>query len=147
MTALEKIREWIKTYPGCSQLRDLSVDYTDEVPANGGVNPSGLLEVSRKRDILGNVTVLNQYSFTLYFVFAKAPGDDVGAEENAQWLMDFQDWVQSQSITGKAPVFGDAPRQETIKAQNGSLFTADSEGTAVYSAQLSVQFIKRYEVN
>lgn len=147
MTALEKIRDWIKTYPGCSQLRDLSVDYTDEVPANGGVNPSGLLEVSRKRDILGNVTVLNQYSFTLYFVFAKAPGDDVGAEENAQWLMDFQDWVQSQSITGKAPVFGGDPRRETIKAQNGSLFTADSEGTAVYSAQLSVQFIKRYEVN
>ena len=147
MTALEKIREWIKTYPGCSQLQELSVDYTDEVPANGGVNPSGLLEVSRKRDIFGNVTVTNQYSFTLYFVFAKAPGDDVGAEENAQWLMDFQDWVQSQSITGKAPVFGDAPRQETIKAQNGSLFTADSEGTAVYSAQLSVQFIKRYEVN
>lgn len=147
MTALEKIREWIKTYPGCSQLQELSVDYTDEVPANGGVNPSGLLEVSRKRDILGNVTVLNQYSFTLYFVFAKAPGDDVGAEENAQWLMDFQDWVQSQSITGKAPVFGDDPRRETIKAQNGSLFTADSEGTAVYSAQLSVQFIKRYEVN
>jgi hypothetical protein len=147
MTALEKIREWIKTYPGCSQLQELSVDYTDEVPANGGVNPSGLLEVSRKRDILGNVTVLNQYSFTLYFVFAKAPGDDVGAEENAQWLMDFQDWVQSQSITGKAPVFGGDPRRETIKAQNGSLFTADSEGTAVYSAQLSVQFIKRYEVN
>lgn len=147
MTALEKIREWIKIYPGCSQLQELSVDYTDEVPANGGVNPSGLLEVSRKRDILGNVTVTNQYSFTLYFVFAKAPGDDVGAEENAQWLMDFQDWVQSQSITGKAPVFGDAPRQETIKAQNGSLFTADSEGTAVYSAQLSVKFIKRYEVN
>lgn len=147
MTALEKIREWIKTYPGCSQLRDLSVDYTDEVPANGGVNPAGLMEVTRKRDILGNVTVLNQYSFTLYFVFAKAPGDDVGAEENAQWLMDFQDWVQSQSITGKAPVFGGDPRRETIKAQNGSLFTADSEGTAVYSAQLSVQFIKRYEVN
>ena len=147
MTALEKIREWIKTYPGCSQLQELSGDYTDEVPANGGVNPSGLLEVSRKRDILGNVTVLNQYSFTLYFVFAKAPGDDVGAEENAQWLMDFQDWVQSQSITGKAPVFGGDPRRETIKAQNGSLFTADSEGTAVYSAQLSVQFIKRYEVN
>lgn len=147
MTALEKIREWIKTYLGCSQLQGLSVDYTDEVPANGGVNPSGLLEVSRKRDILGNVTVTNQYSFTLYFVFAKAPGDDVGAEENAQWLMDFQDWVQTQSITGKAPVFGDAPRQEIIKAQNGSLFTADSEGTAVYSAQLSVQFIKRYEVN
>ena len=147
MTALDKIQDWIKTYPGCSQLRELSVDYTESDPANGGVNPAGLTEVSRKRDILGNVTVTNQYSFTLYFVFAKYPGDDVGAEENAQWLMDFQDWVQTNSITGKAPAFGDDPRQEIIKAQNGCLLSADSEGTAVYSAQLSVQFIKRYEVN
>ena len=54
MTALEKIREWIKTYPGCSQLRDLSVDYTDVGPAYGGVNPAGLMEIDRQKDILGN---------------------------------------------------------------------------------------------
>ena len=68
MTALEKIREWIKTYPGCSQLRELSVDYTEAAPANGGVNPAGLMEISRQRDILGNVTVTNQYSLSLIHI-------------------------------------------------------------------------------
>ena len=147
MTALETIRAWIREYPGCGALQDLYVDYTDAVPPNGGVNPSGLVEISRRTDILGNVTVTNQLNFTLYFIFPKAPGDDAGAEENAQWLMDFQDWVQAQSVTGKAPVFGDDRRQETVKAQNGTLYGADQDGTAAYSVQLSVQYIKRYEAN
>lgn len=146
MTALEKIREWIKTYPGYSALQEFNVDYTDAKPANGGLMPGGLTEISRKEDVLGNVTVTNQYSFTLYFVFLKSPGDGVGAEENAQWLMDFQDWVQAQSVTGAAPVFGDDRRKETIKAQNGTLLGTDEEGTAVYTAQMSVQFIKFYQI-
>lgn len=146
MTALETIRDWIKTFPQFDALTTFNVDYTSAEPANGGLMPSGLAEVSKKTDIFGNTTVSNQYNFTLYFVFFKAPGDDSGAEENAQWLMDFQDWVQTQSATGAAPRFGDDARQENIKAQNGMLLEADNEGTAVYSVNLSVQFIKKYEV-
>lgn len=144
MTALEKVREWLKTYPGYKQLKDLSVDATDPQPANGSVAPAGLVEISRLADVLGNVTVTNQLNFTLYFVFAKAPDDDEGSEENAQWLMDFQDWVQAQSITGNAPTFGDNKRREKIKAQNGTLYGADMDGCAVYSVQLSVQYEKRF---
>ena len=131
MTALETIRDWIKTFPQFDALTTFSVDYTSAEPANGGLMPSGLVEVSKKTDIFGNTPVTNQYNFTLYFVFFKAPGDDSGAEENAQWLMDFQDWVQTQSATGAAPRFGDDARQENIKAQNGMLLEADNEGTAV----------------
>lgn len=50
--------------------------------------------------------------------------------------MDFQDWVQAQSITGKAPVFGDDRQQEAVKAQNGTLYGADQDGTAAYSVQM-----------
>ena len=139
MTALEKVREWLKTYPGYKQLKALSVDATDPQPANGSVAPAGLVEISRRADVLGNVTVTNQLNFTLYFVFAKAPDDDEGAEENAQWMMDFQDWVQAQSMTGKAPAFGDNKRRESVKAQNGTLYGADTDGCAVYSVQLSAQ--------
>lgn len=145
MTALEKIRDWIALYPGCSTLQGLSVDYTEAQPANGGLMPGGLTEISRKEDILGNTVVTNQYSFTLYFIFAKSPGDDTGAEENAQWLLDFQDWVQEQSIRKAAPAFGDDPHKETIKAQNGTLYGTDEEGTACYTVQLTAQFIKKYE--
>ena len=146
MTALEKIREFVRQYPGADIFRDFHVDYTDQIPFNGGVFPSGLTEISRSRDILGNVTVVNQYNFGLYYVFEKSPGDDIGATENADWLMDFQEWVQEQSALGLAPVFGDVPGIESITAQNGVLYNADEEGTAMYMVQLTVQFIKKYEV-
>lgn len=143
MTALEKIREFVRSYPGADIFREFQVDYTDQVPFNGGIFPSGLVEVDRSNDILGNATVINQYNFGLYYVFEKIPGDDVGAAENAGWVMDFQEWVQKQSVTGAAPVFGDVPSQEKIIAQNGVLYDADEEGTAIYMVQLSVQFIKK----
>ena len=75
MTALEKITGFVKNYPGADILQDFPIDYTDQIPNNGGVFPSGLVEVSRKTDLMGNVTVTNQYNFGLYYVFLKTPGD------------------------------------------------------------------------
>ena len=69
MTALEKIREFLSEYPGAEAFQGFHVDYTDQIPFNGGVFPSGLTEVSRTSDILGNVIVTNQYNFGLYYVF------------------------------------------------------------------------------
>ena len=144
MNALEKITNFVKSYPGADILRTFQVDFTDQIPANGGIFPSGLVEVSRKTDIFGNTTVTNQYNFGLYYVFEKAPGDEEGAAVNADWLMDFQEWVQARSIMGRAPAFGDVPRQERITAQNGVLYGSEDEGLATYMVQLSVQFIKYF---
>ena len=146
MTALEKVKNWLATYPEFDILGNFRVDYTDRVPDNGGIFPSGLVEVQRRQDLLGNVTVTNQYNFGLYYVFEKAPGDDAGAAVNADWIMDFQEWVQEQSVTRQAPVFGDVPGDERIMAQNGVLYEADEEGTATYMVQLSIQFTKKFEV-
>ncbi len=146
MSALTKIKEWLATFPGNNRLESLQVDYIPAEPGNGSIAPSGLVEISRKPDILGNITVENQYNFGLYYVLAKSTDDDEGSTENADWLMDLQEWVQEQSLTGKAPKFGDDPLTEQIQAQNGSIFGADEEGTAIYMVQLSVNFIKKYEV-
>lgn len=146
MTPLEKIREWLNTYPGHNILAEFRVDYTDQIPANGGVFPSGLEEIARVTDIFGNTTVENQYNFGLYYVFEKTPGDDAGATINADWIMEFQEWAQAQSIAGAAPVFGDVPSDERIAAQNGVLYDATDEGLATYMVQLSVRFKKNYEV-
>ena len=146
MTALEKIRKWIATYPGYDILADFQVDYTDQMTANsGGIFPSGLVEVGRNADITGTTTVTNQYNFALHYTFLKATGDDVGATINADWIMDFQEWAQAQSITGQAPTFGDRPRSERIIAQNGTLYEFDADGTALYAVQLSVQFVKIFK--
>lgn len=147
MSDLENIRRWVSQYPGADRVRDMKVDYSSQNPDNGSIDPSGLVEVSRSEDILGNITVENQYNFALYFVFLKDPGDDRGATDNADWLMDFQRWVQEQSIRKQAPTFGDDPARETARAQNGALYAADEEGTAIYSVQLSFNFIKIYEVS
>ena len=147
MTPLEQVRQWIAAYPGFDILSQFQVDYTDHaVPNNGGIFPSGLVEVARRTDIVGNTTVTNQYNFGIFCVFTKADGDDVGATVNADWVMDFQSWVQAQSAMGLAPIFGDMPRDEKITAQNGVLYETTKDGTATYMVQLAVQFTKKYEV-
>ena len=145
MSHLSQIRDWIATYEGYDILSSFEVDYTDQIPNNGGIFPSGLTEISRRSDILGNVTVVNQENFGIYVVFDKAPGDNVAATDNQEWVSDFQLWVQEQSAKGLAPTFGDVPHTERITASNGALYAASDEGTATYMIQLSLQYTKRYE--
>ena len=146
MTAQEKLRNWISTFPDYDILAVLNVDYTDQIPNNGGLFPSGLVEVSRKQDILGNSEIANQYNFGLYCVFEKPPGDDAASTINADWVSAFQEWVQDQSARRLAPVFGDDPMTEKITAQNGMLYQAEAEGLATYMVQITVECTKRIEV-
>jgi hypothetical protein len=139
MTALEKMRDFVASYPGHDILARLDVDYTDKVPNAAGLFPSGLVEVSRTRDILGDVTVDDQLNFALYTTLEKYED----GTDNAEWQLDFQQWVQEQSALGLAPTFGDDPRTERIQAQNGQLYSTDEEGTALYAIQISVNYTKK----
>ena len=146
MTELEKIKNWLTTYPGTDRLQSFRVDYLTKDPDSGSIRPSGLVEISRTEDLLGNVTTENQYNFGLYYVLAKTAEDDTGAEANAQWVLGLQQWVQQQSVQHLAPTFGDEPKKERIIAQNGVLYAENEDGTATYLVQLSANFTKFYEV-
>lgn len=146
MTDLEKLRQWLDTYPGMDRLQEIWIDYYTPDPDNGSIAPAGLVEISRTEDILGGITVENQYNFGLYYVLTKAAGDDEGATMNAEWIMGLQQWIQEQSVQRLAPTFGDDPAIERIQAQNGALYAADEEGTATYIVQLTINFKKFYEV-
>jgi len=139
-TALEKMRAFLATYPNYSVLSQLTIDYTDKVPDCAGLFPSGLVEISRRRDVLGGCEVDNQYNFALYTNFEKSPGEDEGATANAEWTNDFQLWIQQQSIAGTAPTFGDIPRNESMTAENGEIYAAFDEGTALYVIRISANF-------
>lgn len=145
MTDLDRLRVWLRGCPNADAFGNWKIDYTDQLPGTFGVFPAGLVENRRQEDIIGNVTVENQYNFSIYLVFAKAPGDDEGAQINADWIMEFQRWVQEQSIRHLAPTFGDAPERETISAQNGALYSAEDSGFAMYMVQLSAVFQKYYK--
>ena len=101
---LDRLREWLGTYPEYDLAANMLVDYLDSIPGSKSLRPGGLVEISRNEDILGNVTVSNQYNFGLYIAVAKSPGDGAGAAYNADWVLDFQRWVQQQSITHRAPL-------------------------------------------
>lgn len=145
MTDLEKLRMWIGTYPGFDILGNFKLDYADQIPVNEKRYPSGLEELSRVEDIQGNITVQNQYNLGLYHVFAYPTEGNGDAAINTDWIMDFQRWVQEQSVRHLAPTFGDDPKTERIRAQNGVLYAADKEGTATYTVQLSINFTKFYK--
>ena len=144
-TALEAMRAFVARFPYAEVFGDLAIDYADRIPDTAGLFPSGAVEVRRRCDLLGNVETDDQYNFALYAVLGKAPGDDAGATLNAEWVMSFQQWVQDMSVTGQAPTFGDYPRQERMTAQNGAIYSADAEGTAVYAIQISASFTRRHQ--
>lgn len=140
MTDLEKVRQWLLSYPKWEEGGLLYIDYTDAVPGNAGLYPSGLEMVSRREDVLGNVTVQNRYHFALYRVVTGQEDNT----QNAQWLMEFQQWVQSQSVAGLAPQFGDEPARERMRAEKGKLKEASQTGTGTYMVTLTAEFIKHY---
>lgn len=146
-TDLERLRAWLATYPGYDILGNMLVDYIDEIPGAASLMPAGLVEINRTEDILGNITARNQYNFGLHLTLEKSPGDDIASAYNAGWVLDFQRWVQAQSIARTAPTFGNVDqRRESIKAQNGALVDTDEKGVAVYIVQLSAEFKTKYEV-
>lgn len=145
MTKLEKIRQIIQEFPEYDILKEFRVDYTDQVPANAGIFPAGLVEVERRTDILGNTEVTNRLNFALYVVLNKSDGDDELATINADWVLDFSEYIQERSIRKDYEPFGDIPARETITAADGHLYEATDEGLGIYAVEVSVQYVRTFE--
>lgn len=135
---LEKMRTWLERFPGWEN--NLLIDYVDAVPGSTGLYPRGLSELSRREDVLGNVTVRCRWEFLL----RRAAGS---REENARWLMDLQNWVMEQDRLGLTPVFGDDPRTQRVRAFEGRLDSQKQVGSSLYTVRLTAEFTKHYEVN
>ena len=129
------------TYPGWDEIC-VYVDFLGAEPENTGLYPQGLEEVSRTEDVLGNATVNCRYQFVLYWTTTGQQDN----EKNAGLLLDFQQWVQAQSISGLAPRFGDIASAEHIRAEKGMLQKASQTGTGIYKVTVIAEFIKQYEV-
>ena len=135
MTELDRLVSWLKTYPHWEGT--LRVDVTDTV-SGSGLYPKGLQELSRREDVLGNLRIRFRWNFSLHRRAAQTP------EDNARWLMAFQQWVARQSLHGSVPVFGDVPREEIIRVGEGALKQHNQGGSREYTAVLNVEFTKIY---
>ncbi len=140
MTQLEKLKVWLQTYPAWEDT--IQVDFAEDIPGNTGLFPTGVEELSRREDVLGNLQVECRYSFDL----RRQVAGGCDGTANAQWLLDFQIWVQQQSAGGLAPHFGDVPQQERMQVRGGSLKAVSPVGTGTYIVTLMADFMKVYEV-
>lgn len=134
---LEAMKAWLQTYPAWEGT--LLFDYADAVPGSIGLYPRGLRELTRREDVQGNVTV--RYCCDFFLRRAACPG-----EENARWLLAFQNWVIQQAFLGLTPKFGDLPETERMQAFAGKLDSHKQAGSALYTVQISAEFTKIYEV-
>ena len=128
MSALEKLQTWLSTYPRW-----------EGYPVKICVLPKEMKEISRRGDVLGNALVGCRYYVNLFWEMT-GQGED---EKNARCLLDFQNWVQEQSVLGLAPKFGDVPASERIWTEKGGL-TAGAQ-IVTYTATVVVEYMKIYE--
>ena len=134
---LDTLTQWLQTYPKWEGT--LQLDYAEHVPGNSGLYPRGITELSRREDVLGNVKV----RYSSLFLLRRAAGT---REENARWLLDFQNWVAEQDRLGLAPKFGDEPKTERLRAFDGRLDSHTQAGSSLYTVHLSAEYTKFYEV-
>ena len=130
---LENMKAWLQTFPQWEG--SIQVDYLDAVPGNTGLYPKGITELSRREDVLGNVKVRCRSTFLLRKTA-------VGTEENARWLLAFQQWVMEQNRLGLTPKFGDEPKTERLLAADGRLESHAQVGSSLYTLQLQAEFTK-----
>lgn len=140
VTELNKIIRWLKTFPLWGDTV-LWVDHLKMAPGFAGLYPQGIEEITRHQDVLGNVTVENRLKILLY----RASTGQQDSPEAANWLLNLQNWIQSQSAAGLAPRLGDDPARERIWAQQGRLHNASQSGTGKYAVTITAEYVKMTE--
>lgn len=135
MTNLQKMQQWLQTYPGWEGI-PISIDFTYATPVGLGLYSRGREEVGGKEDILGRKEFRCRFRFLLQLNrFAPDGAGDVAS---------FQEWVAQQSAAGLTPRFGDAPEQEKMTSKLQQVKQHPNSGTELQAVELTAEFIKIY---
>lgn len=136
---VQTMAKWIEIFPGW-QGAPVQLGKLCQQTGSIGLFTGGIQVLEEKRDILGSRKEYCRHSFVLRF---NAPAFD---RDGFTILVDFQHWVQQQNALGLAPRLGDIPEQCRIRASKGKQERTDGAGAATYSVELTVDYIKLYEV-
>ena len=136
---IEQIKLFLMAFPGWEG--GLPVDHLQNVPGSCGLFCTGEEELSRKTDLLGNVTVRCRCKFKLYRVLAD--GED--NLEAANWGLSLQRWLQSRSARRLAPILGDVPQSERIYSGKGHFSATRQTGTGRYQLTVVAEYTKIYQ--
>ena len=133
MEMLEKLRQFLLGFSGWDE--EPSGDFGEDGPGQTGLFPLSQEEIARRKDLVGNVRAEYLARFTLRRRLR--PGLD-----GAQWLLDFERWLQEQEAAGLTPRFGDVPVAEKLRLAKGEFQQIPRLGTGLCTVTLAVEFIK-----
>lgn len=96
------------------------------------------------RDVIGNVSMTKQANLVLYIRrFSK---DDFSRLDIANFLPNFEAWVEHENIFGKPPRFGIADYNERIWADNGMFWqVTENADVTDYMIQMHINYQLLYE--
>lgn len=136
MTNLQKMQQWLQTYPGW-EGRPIAIDFTYATPVGLGLYSRGREEESSREDILGRKEFRCRFRFLLQL-------NQFGRNGAGEQVTAFQEWVAQQSALGLTPRFGDAPEQEKMTSRLQQVKKSPNAGTELLAVELTAEFIKIY---
>ena len=139
MEILEKLRQWLLTYPGWGD-GGLTVEHTDGRPGSAGLFLAGLEELQHQPDLQGNTLVCNRLQLVL------ERNETAAGEEAAGWLLDMTRWLRQQCANGQLPPLGCYPDAQRLAVKQGSLRRVYGQTTAVYQLRLQLDYWEYWEV-
>lgn len=125
MEQLEIFKNYLMAFPGWGDAT-LSIDTTASTPGSCGLFPLGTEELSRREDVLGNVTCRLRQTFLLRRVAVRG-------EDAAAFMAELSRWFYEQP----APNLGADTR---IRGEKGRLSSAGHTGTATYEMKIIAEF-------
>ena len=127
MEQLEEVKSYLMGFPGWGDVL-LSVDTTASEPGSCGLFPLGTEEISRREDVLGNVTLGLRQTYALRRVAPRG-------EEAALFMASLAEWIRSQP----APNLGINTR---VRGEKGRLASVGQTGAATYEMKIIAEFEK-----
>lgn len=136
MEMLEKLRQFLLGFSGWDEAP--SADYGEDGPGQTGLFPGSWEAVTRRKDLAGNTQTEYLARFTLRRRLQ--PGQD-----GAQWLLDFEKWLQARETAGAIPQFGDVPAAEKLRIHKGEFKQIPRLGAGLCTVTLIAEFVKNFK--
>ena len=142
----------IRFVEGCPFLDEFGIDmskistnkFISSAPPGTSLDYIGSNVPEDRSDILGGRFVVRQANFQLWLKLKS--NHDALRRDIANFLFNFETWVEYCQHRQMTPKIGDTPRFEVMWADNGMFFSDwDGAEVALYMLQLHIIYQKEYE--
>lgn len=139
MSIIKALREWLAECPELQKLsKDGYIDFTKDDKENYGISPGGETTVRRYIDS----SSIQQYSFSIFA--RRYTAEDIGRLENAEFLENLSQWMDSKALAGELPNLGEGTETQAVTSNFSSLFEADtSRKTGLYQIPCELIYRKK----